>query len=559
MAKFPRALKTKINIGLMPLAYLTFLTGIAISAVAIYYSVLGLAAIFAAAVVPIIIMGTILEVSKLVTAWWLKANWHRAPWSIKIYLTIAVMVLMLITSMGIFGFLSKAHTDQAVPLGDTAAKVAFIDEKINNERETIASARNLIKQLDDAVIGIQSGEGREIRNRDGTTRIENPAERALAVRRSQARDRTALSQTIDEAQARIVALQEEKAPIASQLRAVEAEVGPIKYIAKLIYGDDPDKNLLEKAVVWVIIVIVLVFDPLAVLLLLASQMSFNWNRKEKDTVVEETKAEGDSLTTEGKDDIINPATVTEPVGVIAQEIAEILPEAVIQEEKTDAVATLSQAKIQLDKFLTELEKTNVPMFKGDIKGFTVPKILDDVPPALITSTNLNIDNKNIDNEELAGIDAWNKMIEEAEKAVSQENTDTFPTGRFIGEQLKVGEQNFIFNGTTWIPTPVSNHGQDAKYKIFPELIDQSSYVQNEEQEQSNLWQAARKNVKIDSKDSLSQQDYQEKVHQAILRDLIKDINDGIISITDLTEDEIKDIEDYLKEKNDGQNNTDQST
>jgi len=266
----------------MLLAYLTFITGIAISLVAIYYSVLGLAAIFAAAVIPIVIMGTTLEVAKLVTAWWLKANWHRAPLTIKIYLLPAVVILMIITSMGIFGFLSKAHTDQAIPLGDTASQVAFIDEKINNEREIIANARSLIKQLDDAVIGIQSGQGREIRNRDGSVTIENPAERALQIRRAQARDRAALTKTIEEAQARIVQLQEEKAPIAGKLRAVEAEVGPIKYIAKLIYGDNPDQNILERAVVWVIIIIVMVFDPLAVLLLLASQMSFQWARQERE-------------------------------------------------------------------------------------------------------------------------------------------------------------------------------------------------------------------------------------------------------------------------------------
>ena len=536
----------------MPLAYLTFFTGIAISIVAIYYSVLGLAAIFAAAVVPIIIMGTILEVSKLVTAWWLKSNWHRAPWTIKLYLTIAVIVLMLITSMGIFGFLSKAHTDQAVPLGDTVAKVAFIDEKINNERETIASARNLIKQLDDAVIGIQSGEGREIRSRDGTSRVENPAERALTVRRAQAKDRAALSKTIDEAQARIVILQEEKAPIASKLRAVEAEVGPIKYIAKLIYGDNPDSNLLEKAVVWVIIVIVLVFDPLAVLLLLASQMSFKWNRKEN--IEDEFKSE-----TKPSDvvDTVPPTIPDNTHGVIAQELAEVIPEAVVQEEKTDVIVTLSQAKLQLDKFLTELEKINVPTFKGNIKGFTVPKILEDVPPALISNTNLNVDVKPIAQEDV-GLAAWNKMIEEAEKAVLEEEPRQFPAGEFLGQQLRIDDDNFIYNGETWVPAPLSKHGDDPKYKIFPELIDKSEYVQNEEQGQSNLWQAARKNVTIEEKESLSQQDYQAKVHQAILRDLIKDINDGIISITDLTEEEIKNIEEYLKENNDGKNNTDQS-
>jgi hypothetical protein len=369
----------------MPLALLTFFTGLAISAVAIYYSVLGLAAIFAAAVIPIIVMGSILEVSKLVAAWWLKANWHRAPFLLKSYMLLAVVVLMLITSMGIFGFLSKAHTDQAVPLGDTASQVAFIDEKINNERETIASARALVKQLDDAVVGIQSGEGREIRNRDGTSRIENPAERALQVRRSQARDRTALTQTIDEAQARIVKLQEEKAPIASQLRAVEAEVGPIKYIAKLIYGDDPSQNLLEKAVVWVIIVIVLVFDPLAVLLLLASQMSFKWAREERELrsesnaaipIVNDTTEDSnvehnipddvqpvvEPVVEEPQPEVLTPVEEASQEPVVEQpmvepdqpvEVFDILPEAPVEEEEDDISEVCETEKAAIQRWKAE--------------------------------------------------------------------------------------------------------------------------------------------------------------------------------------------------------------
>jgi hypothetical protein len=266
--------------GDLTLAYLTLISGLVISVVAIWYSVIGLVSIFAAAAIPIIIMGVALEVSKLVATVWLKWNWNRAPGLIKVYLISAITILMVITSMGIFGFLSKAHLDQAVPLGDVSSQVALIDEKINNERETIANARTLLKQLDDAVVGIQTGEGRELRMKDGTTRIENPAERALQVRRAQARDRAALTETIEQSQKRIEQLQAEKAPIAGKLRAVEAEVGPIKYIAALIYGDNPDANLLEKAVRWVIIVIVIVFDPLAVVLLLSSQYSFQWLRKD---------------------------------------------------------------------------------------------------------------------------------------------------------------------------------------------------------------------------------------------------------------------------------------
>ena len=267
----------------MALAILTLFTGLAISAVAIYYSVIGLAAIFSAAVIAIMIMGAILEVAKLVAAWWLKANWDRAPLLLKSYMLVAVVVLMLITSMGIFGFLSKAHTDQAIVTGDVQAQVYLIDEQIKVERENIANAQSLIKQLDDTVVGINaSGVDREFKLRDGTTRTQSAAERALQVRRSQAKDRANLTSQIEESQTKILALQEKKAPIAANMREVEAKVGPIKYIAQLIYGDNPDENLLEKAVTWVIITIVFVFDPLAVLLLLASQMSFQWARQEKE-------------------------------------------------------------------------------------------------------------------------------------------------------------------------------------------------------------------------------------------------------------------------------------
>jgi hypothetical protein len=293
----------------MFLSYFTLFVALSLSAVAAWYSIIGLTAIFAAAVVPIIIMGGILEVAKITITVWLHEYWHRCRWLMKVYLVPAVVLLMVITSMGIFGFLSKAHLDQTVPTGDVQAQVALFDEKIQNERLTIEDARRLLKQLDDAVIGIQSGEGREIRNRDGTVRIENPAERALAVRRSQARDRAALTAAVEEAQTRIVGLQEQRAPVAAELRKVEAEVGPIKYIAALIYGDDPDANLLEKAVRWVIILLVVVFDPLAIMMVLAATESIKWRRE---TPVEPAyPPDNDPLTDEQLDQI--QATAPEPV------------------------------------------------------------------------------------------------------------------------------------------------------------------------------------------------------------------------------------------------------
>ena len=257
-----------------------FAVAVSLSAVAAFYSIVGLAAIFAAAVWPIVIMGTILEVAKLTVTVWLHEYWRQCRWIMKMYLVPAVIVLMIITSMGIFGFLSKAHIDQVIPTGDRSAQLALFDERIANERAVIDNSRSLIKQMDDTVNGIiAKGESREIKLRDGRIIVRSPAELALQVRRSQARDRDALTKTIEASQARIVAIQEERAPVAKEIRGLEAEVGPIKYIAALIYGDNPDTNLLERAVRWMIILLVAVFDPLAIMMLLAATESLKWHRE----------------------------------------------------------------------------------------------------------------------------------------------------------------------------------------------------------------------------------------------------------------------------------------
>jgi hypothetical protein len=260
----------------MLLTYLMLVVALLLSAVAAFYSIVGLTAIFAAAVIPIVIMGSILEAAKLVVTVWLHEYWREVKLSMKLYLVPAVFILMVITSMGIFGFLSKAHLDQVVPTGDVQAQVALIDEKIANERDTISNARTLLGQLDKAVTDIGSAPDREVNGR-----VISSAERALQVRRQQANDRANLTRTIEQAQQRIVKLQEEKAPFAKDLRKIEAEVGPIKYIAALIYGDNPDANLLEKAVRWVIIILVAVFDPLAIMMLLGFTESLRWERERR--------------------------------------------------------------------------------------------------------------------------------------------------------------------------------------------------------------------------------------------------------------------------------------
>ena len=253
---------------------LMLLSALALSGVAAWFSVVGLMAIFAASQLSIAIMAGTLEVSKLVCASWLYNHWRQVPFFIKSYLTVAVVVLMVITSMGIFGYLSKAHLDQGVPTSDVAAQVALLDEKIKTERDNIDTAKRALTQMDSQVDQML-----------GRTDNDRGAERAVQIRRNQAKERAVLQREVGEAQAKIAKLNEERAPIASQLRKVEAEVGPIKYIAAMIYGDNPDGNTLERAVRWVTILLVSVFDPLAVIMLIAANFGLRAVRKEPEEVV----------------------------------------------------------------------------------------------------------------------------------------------------------------------------------------------------------------------------------------------------------------------------------
>lgn len=350
----------------MILAWLLLLTGLTISAVAIYYSVVGLTAIFSAAIVPIIVMGSALEVAKLVCASWLKANWERAPRFLKTYMTTAVVVLMLITSMGIFGFLSKAHNDQNLVSGDVQSKIAVYDEKIKTAKDNIDANRKALKQMDESVDQTM-----------GRSNDEKGADKAVALRKSQAKERARLLAEITTEQKTIAQLNDQAAPIRAEVRKVEAEVGPIKYIAKFIYGEDgASENMLEKAVTWIIILIVVVFDPLAVIMLLGAQMTFGWMRHGHDPLeAEETEEELvhetvplyvadvgekptveelDEVETEGDTDIVSEPTVTitepEESGLDQwnKMIEEAEKEAVIQEEAR-RYQILPELQAELDK------------------------------------------------------------------------------------------------------------------------------------------------------------------------------------------------------------------
>ena len=399
----------------MFLAVLTLITALSISAVAIYYSVAGLVAIFAAAAVPIMIMGGTLEIGKLVTAVWLHRYWEKATWWLKTYLSIAVIVLMIITSMGIFGFLSKAHIEQTSASTESIEKIERLNTEITRQEIIINKAERKIeeaenqgankndtiqdqidreqKRIDTAYTRIQPlvveqqkiiqqeterKDGKlepylaqitsidedlatlsDLLNRrdsesirrlqsivgtrvDGTygsrtaKQVENYRDGLIAKRESILSTITKLEEKespiiisaneeikrlrdiaekeiadsnkvinklrseigsvtpdnntdlieenllkIKKANQEIDTLTEQKYSLEAEYRALEAEVGPIKYIAEFVYGEEADRDLLEEAVRWVIIILIIVFDPLAVLLLIASQYTFEFNRPRK--------------------------------------------------------------------------------------------------------------------------------------------------------------------------------------------------------------------------------------------------------------------------------------
>ena len=242
--------------------YLLLFNAIALSVIAEYYAIMGLMAIFSGSPIAIAVMGGILGLSKVVITSWLYRNWKSTTFLLKSYFSTAIVILMFLTSMGIFGYLSKAHLDQGVVSGDVSATIALLDEKINIQKENINAARKALNQLDSQVEATLS------RTTDAAG-----ATRSATLRRNQSKERGTLLDDISAAQREIARLTEEKAPIAAELRKVEAEVGPIKYIAAFVYEEQTDQTALEKAVRWLILLIVIVFDPLAVLMFVAVNQS----------------------------------------------------------------------------------------------------------------------------------------------------------------------------------------------------------------------------------------------------------------------------------------------
>jgi len=454
-------MKTNLNDKLI--AYLALLSGLSISAVAIYYSVMGLIAIYPASVIPIIVMGVVIELGKLSATLWLKQNWEHAPRFLKAYILPAVIVLMLITSVGVFGFLSKAHSDQSLVSGDVLAKVAIYDEKIKTAKENIESDRKQLKQMDEAVDQVMA------RSQD-----EKGADKANAIRKSQSRDRIALAKDIEAQQKLVVQFNDEAAPIRAEVRKVDAEVGPIKYIASFIYGSNPDANLLEKAVTWVTILIVVVLDPMAVILLLASQYSFQRFRKQE---------EENWLDDQAKD------------------LAEAFFVPDVGEKPTPEDLEVHPDEGTADEILTQGVKKsnptdNVPLTTKDFEGVRLPggEWIQTGPefevPVAPPVNQLDI----VTEEE---IEEWNRLLAAAEKAVTPKSESVIthteegvvvedsagtqviapvPHARAVSDEyVQIGDNKF------------HHRAYDPKSKDAYDAIERhnANYIQNEEQTEAD--------------------------------------------------------------------------
>ena len=249
----------------MILALITLFIALTISAVAAYYSIVGLIAIFSAAAIPIAVMGVVLEAGKLITASWLYQNWKTVPSLLKGYLCSAVFILMFITSMGIFGFLSKAHIEQTTIASDNTLEIELLQSSIERELTGIGRAEKQLNLLDNAL--------------ERYTEL-GAITKGLNARKEQQGERNELSNTITESTQTIATLTKNKSTLLKEQIIITAEVGPIRYIAELFYGEST-QAILEDAVRWVIILLVLVFDPLAVLLLIAANISFSQVKRAK--------------------------------------------------------------------------------------------------------------------------------------------------------------------------------------------------------------------------------------------------------------------------------------
>lgn len=257
---------------------LLLFSALSVSVVSGYFSIVGLMTIFPGAATAVLAMGVVLEIAKLVTASWVYKNWLRTNKILTTYFISSVVILSLITSMGVFGFLSKAHLEHSILAGDNTLQIERIDQQISTEQRRVADSDQVIGQLDEAVQILMDFD--RVRGPDGS----------IALRLGQSEERAALNSIISQSNTTIDNMLAEKLLLETAQLKIEVEIGPIKYIAEMIYGET-GKETIDKAVRLVIILLILVFDPLAILLVVAANISLKERAGESITFLSEKDLE----------------------------------------------------------------------------------------------------------------------------------------------------------------------------------------------------------------------------------------------------------------------------
>lgn len=308
--------------------YITLLTGLALSVVAAWFAIEGVMAIFAGMAIYAMIMGIVIEAGKVVGVTWIYRHWKQRT-NIKFAMLPAVIVAMMLTSMGIFGLLSKAHLEQTSPVTNNTARIERLDLRIAREEREIADAEAVISQLDEVIQTLIDYD-----------KISDPEDGAIARREQQRPQREQLKQIIDESLTDIANYEDEKLTLMQELNAIALEVGPVKYIAALVY-EDPE-NSLEEAVRWVIIAFIFVFDPMAIMLIMAGNFTIDAQRARKEEeVVIDTVIELDSYDDE-------PTPKVNSVDMLPTEIeADDIPDTEPESERDQALDKIvEQRKIK---------------------------------------------------------------------------------------------------------------------------------------------------------------------------------------------------------------------
>jgi len=327
--------------------YLVLLTALSISGVSAYYSIIGLTAVFAGAYWPVVVMGSTLEFAKIITTSWLHRNWKTIPFLLKTYLTLAIIILMIISSMGIFGFLSKAHIEQGLQIstGD-ADQISIVQTKIDNEQSTIEDLNKQISQIDAAVT--------KMTDKGQAQSSLQAADKQRKLRDDLTKQKTQHVETLSK-------FKEERIKLESSVKKIEAEVGPIKYIAAAIYGSSgPDT--LELAVRWVIILLVVVFDPLAIVLLLAANHGISISQKK--TLQDLNK---NSILVIDSDKVLQPSKES-LIGFIMSLINRLIKNSTV---KDTSLLTESKVYGKKDMITTSVPMVNVAL-SGRVDGGLTP-------------------------------------------------------------------------------------------------------------------------------------------------------------------------------------------